>query len=198
MRTCVGCRSESEPGDLVRLVLDGDAGIVVDLASRSFGRGAWVHPRPECLARAASGGVEKSLRTPVRTEPRALVASLRAAANRRFQALLSSARAAGKVAIGSDAAQAAYEGGGVELVVVAEDARAAATASWIARAADAGKVVSWGNKEALGRATARPDTAVVAISDRGLSGALSRAAALSSMPEPDLRPTGRDSLVEVR
>jgi predicted RNA-binding protein YlxR (DUF448 family) len=194
----VGCRSESEPGDLVRLVLDENASIVVDLAARSFGRGAWVHPRPECLSRAARGGAEKSLRAKVHAEPSGLVAAVRAAADRRVQALLGSARGAGKVAAGSDAAQAAFEGGGVELVVVARDARSAASAGWLARAAGAGKVVTWGDKEALGRATARPDTALVAVSDRGLAGALSRAVALSSMPEPDTRPTGRGSLVEVR
>jgi len=194
----VGCRSESEPDDLIRLVLGEDAGIVVDLAARSFGRGAWVHPRPDCLARAARGGVEKSLRARVLTEPSRLVSDVRAAADRRVHALLASARGAGKVAAGSEAALAAFEAGDVELVVVARDARAAAGASWVARAAAEGKVVAWGDKEALGRATARPDTAILALSDRGLAQAVARAVALSSMPEPDLRPTGRDPVVEVR
>jgi len=50
VRTCVGCGARGAPRELVRLrVVDGR--VEVD-AGRSGGRGAWVHAREACLARA--------------------------------------------------------------------------------------------------------------------------------------------------
>jgi ribosomal protein L7Ae-like RNA K-turn-binding protein len=184
---------------MIRLVLGTDGELGVDLAGRSFGRGAWVHPRLDCLVRTARGGAAKSFKAPVGQDAAALVASVRSAADRRVESLISSARGAGRVAAGSDVAQAAYERGEASLVVVAKDGRAAAQSGFVAMAGAKGKAVAWGTKERIGRATGRPDTAVVAILDRGIADAITRAAALSSMPEPDARREGTDlALVEVR
>ncbi|WP_454854448.1 YlxR family protein [Promicromonospora soli] len=57
MRTCVGCRGRDQRSALLRLVLDsakdGDVAeprrIVVDVRASLPGRGAWVHPDPQCL-----------------------------------------------------------------------------------------------------------------------------------------------------
>jgi len=64
VRTCVGCRSTAAQGELVRVALVGGRA-VADVARRVAGRGAWVHPRRECLASAAKGGYARALRTAV-------------------------------------------------------------------------------------------------------------------------------------
>jgi uncharacterized protein len=52
VRTCVGCRERAAKSDLLRVVAD-DGGstrsVVPDEAGRKAGRGAHVHPTPECL-----------------------------------------------------------------------------------------------------------------------------------------------------
>lgn len=64
-RTCVGCRATAPQRGLVRVVLTGGR-VVADPDRRAAGRGAWVHPRRECLAAAAKGGFARSFRTSVR------------------------------------------------------------------------------------------------------------------------------------
>jgi predicted RNA-binding protein YlxR (DUF448 family) len=169
---------------MIRLVLGEDGELGVDLAGRAFGRGAWVHPRPECLERAVRGGVERSFKRRVGTNVGDLLRNVRAAANRRVEALIASARGAGSAVPGSEAARAALDEGRATLLVVASDARSAAQEGFVLRAAAAGKAVVWGSKEILGRATGRADTAVVAILDRGLKDAILRSTALSFIPDP--------------
>jgi predicted RNA-binding protein YlxR (DUF448 family) len=51
IRTCVGCRIRAAKSDLLRVVaVDGE--IVADPAARSPGRGAYLHPSPDCLEQA--------------------------------------------------------------------------------------------------------------------------------------------------
>ncbi len=56
IRTCVGCRKIGDRNKLVRLVREttasGETGVVVDLHRRLPGRGAWLHPDPECWNKA--------------------------------------------------------------------------------------------------------------------------------------------------
>ncbi len=47
-RTCVGCRQRAAQPDLLRVVAEGTH-VVPDGHQRQEGRGAYVHPRPECL-----------------------------------------------------------------------------------------------------------------------------------------------------
>ncbi|WP_084755798.1 YlxR family protein [Pseudonocardia thermophila] len=51
VRTCIGCRSRSPAGVLLRVVVR-DGVLTPDPRRRLPGRGAWLHPAPECLARA--------------------------------------------------------------------------------------------------------------------------------------------------
>jgi len=54
-RTCVGCRVRAPKTDLLRVVVaevEGVRSLVPDPRSREPGRGASVHPVPECLALA--------------------------------------------------------------------------------------------------------------------------------------------------
>jgi len=126
---------------MIRLVLGESGALSVDLAGRAFGRGAWVHSRPECLARAANGGAAKAFRAQVTTDSTTLIDSVRSSADRRVEALLASANGARRLVSGSDAARAAYEQGGAALVVLAQDARAAGQADWLQKAGAEGKVL---------------------------------------------------------
>ena len=52
VRTCVGCRQRAAKADLVRVVLDergADREVVPDPRGRVPGRGAHLHPTPDCL-----------------------------------------------------------------------------------------------------------------------------------------------------
>ncbi|WP_268243666.1 YlxR family protein [Arthrobacter sp. AQ5-05] len=53
MRTCIGCKLTAAREHLVRLVRSasetGEPEALVDLRRRMPGRGAWLHPNPDCL-----------------------------------------------------------------------------------------------------------------------------------------------------
>ncbi|BBY96872.1 YlxR family protein [Mycolicibacterium fallax] len=56
VRTCVGCRKRGLAVDLIRVAAadDGNGGhaVLVDTAGNLSGRGAWLHPDPDCLQAA--------------------------------------------------------------------------------------------------------------------------------------------------
>ena len=55
MRTCVGCRARAAKSELLRVVAVGDGpyrSLLVDLRGGAPGRGAHLHPTPDCLALA--------------------------------------------------------------------------------------------------------------------------------------------------
>jgi predicted RNA-binding protein YlxR (DUF448 family) len=54
-RTCIGCRGVDDRSRLVRFVRDGRGILTVDARGAAPGRGAWLHPRRECLAAALGG-----------------------------------------------------------------------------------------------------------------------------------------------
>ena len=63
-RTCVGCGEKLPATALVRLRL-AEGGVVID-RERSGGRGAWLHTREACLARAAKRrSFDRAFRKPV-------------------------------------------------------------------------------------------------------------------------------------
>lgn len=51
-RTCVGCRGRAPRAQLLRLVTTRGGELAVDARAAAPGRGAWIHPDPECLALA--------------------------------------------------------------------------------------------------------------------------------------------------
>lgn len=51
VRTCIGCRSRAERSQLTRVVVR-DGRLLVDDLAIEPGRGAWMHPRSECIANA--------------------------------------------------------------------------------------------------------------------------------------------------
>jgi predicted RNA-binding protein YlxR (DUF448 family) len=63
-RTCIGCRDTAPKPALVRVVRRPDGEVAVDWTGREPGRGAYVHPGPDCVAKAARrGGLARGLRT---------------------------------------------------------------------------------------------------------------------------------------
>ena len=52
MRMCVGCREMRPKKELLRVVRTPEGEIVIDLTGRNPGRGAYICPSAECLARA--------------------------------------------------------------------------------------------------------------------------------------------------
>jgi predicted RNA-binding protein YlxR (DUF448 family) len=76
IRTCIGCRQRSAAAQLLRVVA-GPSGaghpVLPDPDRRAAGRGAWVHPDPDCVAlaerRRAYG---RALRVPGPADPTAV------------------------------------------------------------------------------------------------------------------------------
>lgn len=70
-RTCVGCRRRAERQQLLRIVraeaVDGAPPVLrADPAGTAPGRGAWIHPCPDCLELARKrGGFARSFRSAV-------------------------------------------------------------------------------------------------------------------------------------
>lgn len=184
VRTCVGCRAEAPQGELVRFVLGPDGHVVPDVAGGAFGRGAWLHPRRDCLEGAVRGGLARSFRAPVAVSAKELATALSAAAGRRVEGLLSSARRAQRLAIGSEAVREALADGSALRIVVATDARAAAQTPWVEQAVRAGRALAWGSKDAIGRAVGRSEVGVVAVLDEGLADALSKAIEMAHVGAP--------------
>ncbi|OBY31947.1 YlxR family protein [Mycolicibacter kumamotonensis] len=55
VRTCVGCRKRELAVELLRVVAvsgNGNEAVTVDTAGNQPGRGAWLHPAPQCLQAA--------------------------------------------------------------------------------------------------------------------------------------------------
>ena len=56
MRTCVGCRKRELAVELLRVVAvstgNGEYAVIVDTGSNLPGRGAWLHPVPQCVHQA--------------------------------------------------------------------------------------------------------------------------------------------------
>ncbi len=55
MRQCLGCREMKPKGELIRVVRSPEGEISLDFRGKKPGRGAYLCPNPECLARAKKG-----------------------------------------------------------------------------------------------------------------------------------------------
>lgn len=184
LRTCVGCRASGSPQDLLRLVVGPDGEVVPDLSSGAFGRGAWVHPRPSCLADAVRGGLSRGLKTKITTSVEQLVELLRSAATRRTFSLLQAAQRAKKAALGTTWLEEAERDGSVELLVLAGDAKASAELPAVTRLVAKGRVRLFKTKAELGAAFGRDELALVGLLSADLSQEVSRMISVSELAEP--------------
>jgi predicted RNA-binding protein YlxR (DUF448 family) len=172
-RTCVGCGGTASPADLVRLVCAPDGQVGVDLAGGQFGRGAWVHPSPDCLL-GAPRGLARSFRGSVNVSARDLSHAIAQAAERRTWGLLSSAARARAAVVGADAVALALGKSEASVVVVATDAAAAASLGAVMAAVAEGRAVAFGTKAGLGALVARAEVAVIAITSPRLAKAIQK------------------------
>jgi len=182
-RTCIGCRRLDQQENLLRLVVTPDGKVAFDLAGGSFGRGAWVHPRSECLSQS-NKGLSHAFRAPFVVTAREVVECLTLAASRRTEALVRAAKQAGHLRSGADAGGNAWASGKVALVVLANDARATLELSWVRDAQAAGRALVGPSKTTLGNWCGQELVAVMAITDAGLARAITRAMVLAQMPIP--------------
>lgn len=69
LRMCVGCQEMRSKKELVRIVRTPQGEIVVDSTGKKSGRGAYICPSPECLAKALKNkGIERALNHPIGPE----------------------------------------------------------------------------------------------------------------------------------
>jgi ribosomal protein L7Ae-like RNA K-turn-binding protein len=127
--------------------------------------------------------MSRSLRDPVEISIDEVYAQVAQAGWRRAEALCRAARRAGHLAIGADAGANAWLGGKVALVVLAEDARAAANLHWVHDAQRDGRIVVGPPKAVLGCWCGQDTVAVVAITNSGMAIALARAMAIARLPD---------------
>ena len=65
-RLCMGCRERKEKRAMIRVVRCTDGQIQLDFSGKLNGRGAYVCPNPDCLAKARkSRALERCLETPI-------------------------------------------------------------------------------------------------------------------------------------
>lgn len=183
-RTCVGCGEKAtvDATDMLRLVLGPDGSVVVDSGGKKggatlSGRGAHVHPAPECLKRAARGGLSRSFKRSIETTPAALEEACAFALERRAFGLLLAARRTNTIVFGSDAvnqnlSETADINNSSSLVIVATDAAAATRAPRVAAAIAGGHAVAWGTKDSWGRFFDRGDVGVALVTSASLARAI--------------------------
>jgi predicted RNA-binding protein YlxR (DUF448 family) len=93
-RTCAGCGRAEGADAMVRLVRGPEGELAVDISSRlrgAFGRGAHVHPRKDCVAKACKGGLSRAFKANVKADADTLAREIAFACDRRMEGLLASA-----------------------------------------------------------------------------------------------------------
>lgn len=68
-RQCVGCRTMKNKKELIRVVKSPEGEISLDFTGKKSGRGAYLCPSAECLARARkSKALERAFASPIPSE----------------------------------------------------------------------------------------------------------------------------------
>ena len=69
LRKCTGCQEMKDKKELIRIVRNDEGEFSLDRTGKKPGRGAYICPNGECLARAQrSIGLERSFKAPVPKE----------------------------------------------------------------------------------------------------------------------------------
>lgn len=69
MRQCLGCREMKPKGELIRVVRSPEGEISLDFKGKKPGRGAYVCPNPQCLAKAKKArSLERAFSAPIAPE----------------------------------------------------------------------------------------------------------------------------------
>jgi hypothetical protein len=63
MRQCIGCQEMKSKKEMIRVIRTPEDQVCIDTTGRKNGRGAYICPKNECLARAIkTRGLERSLK----------------------------------------------------------------------------------------------------------------------------------------
>ena len=121
MRKCIVSGETAEKSDLIRFVAGPDGYLVLDLAEKLPGRGAWVSASPQWVEDAARKGRFKRHIDAVCDDPAMLVSHVASQIERRFLQHLSMLRRAGLAICGGGAIR---EEGHMQILLIADDASA--------------------------------------------------------------------------
>jgi predicted RNA-binding protein YlxR (DUF448 family) len=160
-RTCVGCGLRDEALSTLRLAVAGGQ-VVFDLAGGSFGRGAHLHAKPSCIAKAPRALARAFRREGLSVTAAELGERLVIACDRRMAGLLLAARRTGAVAIGGNAATDAIGRRGA-FAIVALDAGRVASSIEVDRAIREGRAIAWKTKCELGALLGEEVVAICAV-----------------------------------
>jgi predicted RNA-binding protein YlxR (DUF448 family) len=165
-RTCVTCREGDQPDSLVRLVRAPDDTVVPDLAAKLPGRGAWVHPRPECVE-GAPARLARAFKS--RVDASQLEERLRAAIDAALVSGLSLAAAGGGVVGGRSAVEQALAEERATHVLLAADAAERTVRAIETAARDVPTLRLARSTDELGHLTGKAPRAVLAVLDTASS-----------------------------
>ena len=177
-RMCAGCGRSGDRHAFMRVVLDDNGSLVVDLQRSSFGRGANLHVDPTCIKRALRGGFARAFRSEIVTTMSAFREMGQLAVERRLRGLLVSAWRKRVLAVGADAVRDLSAHGGPIRAVVANDAGSIAQERFVLEMVTNGAVLVAFRRGELGALLGRPEVSVCATSDVGIAQELDRLHAL--------------------
>ena len=122
VRRCAVTRTKRPQAALLRFVVDPSGVVAPDVAGRLPGRGVWVTPDADILAKAIKTGRFKAGFKADVTVPRDLIADTRRLLDRRITELLGLARSAGTIMAGWEQVRDFARRRPVGLLIVASDA----------------------------------------------------------------------------
>lgn len=172
-RRCLGCSAVRPQGQMLRLARDPAGRMAFDVARRLPGRGAWVCPRPDCLAAALKA---RRLAWAFRreTSPMTLeeaLEQLRGLFGRRLLDLLGLARRAGALVSGHDEVARALESREAALLILARDL-SERTRSDLVRRAGGATMLEMGTLGTLGPAVGQPGRGAMAVTNASMARAI--------------------------
>lgn len=132
-RTCVACRRERPPREMIRVVRTHDGQIVIDKDGRLSGRGAYVCPEPQCVALCLKKKLlEKALKCSIPAETASQLAAIvhldsgtlamsEESLIKEIKSTLGLARRSGELIVGQDRVLEGLSAGLSLLVLLASD-----------------------------------------------------------------------------
>lgn len=166
-RSCIGCRTVREQGELVRFVCAPDGAVLVDYRHRLPGRGAYVCLNRECLERAvARRQFDRAFKRSCQPlQAGQLSRSISAALAQRLAALLGMARKSSQVLSGGNQVLDALDKPAELAVVILADDISDGVAAKLVGKAGAGGVpcLRFATKTDLGQLLGRSERSVAAL-----------------------------------
>lgn len=159
-----------------RFVFEEALGILHDLRQKAPGRGIWVHPRRDCLDKAAAGGFSRALKRRVGIDAaEEWLSALAKGIERRLQESLANGHRQNFLEIGQMKVQEAMKADAVKLLLVAKDASEGTVLKFSSNADRKGveTLRSFSGAE-LGRLAGREFVSVVGVTNSALGESLMR------------------------